>query len=148
MVKRLFFIAFLAGAAFAQRVPLGPYGNIPVNLTDNVAVGTIALVAGQMTGILTGTPVAGATYTTPTATVLCSMFPFVGSSNNINWSYDWIVKNTSAGANTITLAGGSGVTLVGTGTAAQNFVRHFKINFRSCGVTPAVQLISLETTAF
>jgi len=146
-MKRFLLPFVFTTLVFAQRVPLGPYGNIPVNITDNSIAGTtsLTLVSGNMYGILTVVPTNGTTYTTPTATVLCSMFPFIG--NNINWSYDWWVRNASLGANTATLAGGSGVTLVGTGTAAQNFVRHFKINFRSCS-TPAVQLISLETTAF
>lgn len=132
---------------FAQTQPLGPYGNIPVN-TANTAIDTATLSVGQMAGVLTGTPTAAATYTTPSATALCALFPFVASGNAQNWNYDWLVKNTSLGANAITLAGGSGVTLVGTGTAAQNAARHFKVVFNTCTGTPAVQLISLETSAF
>jgi hypothetical protein len=137
----------ISAASFAQTVPLGPYGNIPVN-TANTAADTIVLVTGQMYGILTGTPTAAANYTTPTATQLCTVFPFLSSGSATNWAYDWYIKNTSAGGNTITAVAGSGVTLVGTGTTAQNFVRHFKVVFNTCSGTPAVQLISLETSAF
>ena len=146
----LFLVAafILAVSVSHGAAPILQYGVIPFN-TANVAADTASLSVGQLTGsaILVGTPTAGATYTTPTATALCAQFPFLGNGANNRWSYDWFVKNTSAGANTITLAGGTGVTLVGTGTAAQNTIRHFKIVFTSC-TTPAVQLVSLDTAAF
>lgn len=140
-----FVLAVLTSHAAA---PILQYGVLPWN-TANTAIDTAALSVGQVTGsaILVGTPTAGATYTTPTATALCAQFPFLGNRANNRWSYDWYVKNTSLGANTITLAGGTGVTLVGTGTAAQNTTRHFRIIFTSC-TTPAVQLLSLDTAAF
>lgn len=132
----------------AQTVPLLPYGVIPVNLTDNTAIDTASLSVGQMTGILTGTPTTAATYTTPTATAICAAFPFIQSSQSQGWNYDWYIKNTSLGSNTITAAGGTGVTLRGTGTATQNQIRHFKVVFKSCSPTPTIDLVSLETGAF
>jgi len=133
----------------AQTQILGPYGQIPI-LTANVAADTATLAPFQMTGILTGTPTAAATYTTPTATALCALFPFVQTQAASNFWWDLYIKNTSAGAFTITPAGGSGVTLVGTGTASQNQLRHFKVVLNECrvGATAAAQLISLETSAF
>ena len=98
-------------------------------------------------GLLSVTPTGTTTQTTPTATALCTLFPFLAAQNANNFSYDWYVKDVSGGF-VITLAGGSGVTLVGTGTIASAALRHFKVVFTSCGATPAVQLISLETTAF
>ncbi len=155
LLRATIFIGVYALVCLSQMTsPLGPYGNIPISTAGNTAVGTATIAANQLMGILTGTPVAAATYTTDTATNICSMFPFVGAQSVNNWNYDFYVKNTSAGANTITFAGGAGVTLVGTGTAAQNFLRHFKIVLNACPVpgttspTAAVQLISLETTAF
>lgn len=133
--------------AIAQPAPLGPMGNLPFSQL-NVATDTASLVPSQMVGLLVGTPTAGATYTTPTATQLCALFPFVGASNATSFSWLFVVKNTSAGANTITLAGGTGVTLSGTGTAAQNTVRLFMIEVRGCGGTPAALLYSLNTGSF
>ena len=154
-MKRFQSLLFLFAALFAafqvygqQTMPLGPYGNIPLLSSNPVAVDTIALTVSQMRGLLVGTPTTAATYTTPTATALCSAFPFVGSSAAVGWNFDWWVKNTSGGSNTITLAGGTGVTLVGTGTALQNTVRHFKVTFPTGCRTNAVTLISLETSAF
>jgi len=133
----------------AQTQILGPYGQIPI-LTGNTATDTTTLSPFQMTGLLTGTPTAGANYTTPTATALCALFPFVQTQAASNFWWDLYIKNTAGGAFTITPVAGSGVTLVGTGTAAQNQVRHFKVVLNECrvGSTTAAQLISLETSAF
>lgn len=136
-----------------QGQPSLRYGILPINLVDNVVAGSSGTgtlsVANMTSQILTATPTSMAiTYTTPTATALCAAFPWIGAKGGINWSYDWWVKDTAGSALTVTLAGGSGVTLVGTGTAVQNNLRHFKVQFRSCGATPAVNLISLDTSAF
>lgn len=146
----LAFTAFFAVApATAQTQPLGPYGSIPF-LTGNTAIDTVTLLAPQMVSILTGTPTAAASYTTPTATLLCGMFPFVASQAAAGYSWDLWVKNTSGGANTITMLAGSGVTLVGTMTAAQNSMRWFKVVLNECrvGSTAAAQLVSMGTVVF
>lgn len=149
----------LAGALvlLAQQVqPLGPYGNIPWNSANTIAsTSTATLSAYQMTGLLTVTGTTGMTLTTDTATNICALFPFVGNNAAQNWAYDFYVED-SGGSGTTTFAGGSGVTLVGTGTVVGggNDVRHLKVVLNACpvsgGVTPtaAVQLISLETSAF
>lgn len=152
-LKRIGFFAIAllcCSLAFGQApAQLLSNGQLPVNLAGNVAVGTQTLgLAAFATQILTGTPTGAASYTTPTATALCTLFPFLAQNGTFDWSYDWYVVNTSGGSNTITMVVGSGVTLVGTGTAAQNFTRHFKVNFVTCQGTPAVQLVSLETSAF
>lgn len=150
-IKVLFLTLVLCcSLAFAQApAQILSNGQIPVNLAGNVAVGTATLgLASFATQILTGTPTGAASYTTPTATQLCTLFPFLAQNGAFGWSYDWYVVNTSGGSNTITMVAGSGVTLVGTGTAAQNFTRHFKVQFVNCQGTPTVNLISLETSAF
>lgn len=136
--------------------PLGPYGNL--GFSNSTFINTATIPAYALVGLSTGTPTAGATYTTDTATNICSLFPFVGSqaagAGGANFSWDWYVKDTSAGAFTITAAGGSGVTMVGTGTATQNQMRHFKFVLNACppvGLTvptAAVTFYSLETAAF
>lgn len=139
----------LVPSAFAQQSqPIGPYGWLAW-LTTNTATNTATISAQNMVGVLTGTPTAGATYTTDTATNLCALFPFVANQNVNNFGWDWTIKNTSAGANTITVAGGTGVTLIGTGTAAQNNLRHFKVVLTNCTAgSQAANLFSLETAAF
>jgi len=135
--------------AHAQSAMIGPYGWLPW-LAANTAIDTATLSRSQMTGILIGTPTAAASYTTPSATVLCEMFPFVASQNVSNFGWDWVVKNTSAGAFTITVLAGAGVTVSGTATAAQSTVRHFKAVLTECrsGSTAAATIFSLTTGAF
>lgn len=130
-----------------QAAPIGPLGVLQFT-QNNTAADTIALLPSQMVGLLVGTPTAGATYTTPTATQLCQLFPFVASSNASFFNWLFVVKNTSAGANTITMAGGTGVTLRGTGTIAQSAVRIFYVEVTGCSGTPAANLYSLMTGAF
>lgn len=137
-------------SAYAQTAPIGPYGTLVFSQT-NTAADTATLVAGQMgQSLLTGTPTGAASYTTPTATILCRLFPFVGAQQSNNFAWDFWIKNTAGSAVAITLAAGSGVTIVGTATAAQNFVRHFKVVLTNCtaGTTAAARIYSLETTAF
>ncbi len=139
----------LALSLSAQRMPLGLYGQIPFR-SGNTAADTISLVPAQMSTLLTGTPTAAANYTTPTATQLCALFPFVKSGANTGYWWEWYVKNTSAGANTITVVAGSGVTVVGTATIAQNNVKAFVIVLDQCGptVTPAAHIFSMGTSTF
>lgn len=153
MKKYLAFISLLlvmTVSAVAQgRMPLGLYGQIPFR-SGNTAADTATLVTAQMSALLTGTPTAAANYTTPTATQLCTLFPFVKAGANTGFYWTWIVKNTSAGANTITVVAGTGVTIVGTATIAQNALKPFIIVLDQCGptVTPAAHIFSLGSATF
>lgn len=117
-----------------------PATHVLVNTaTTDTATLTVAQLFG---GRITGTPTAAATYTTPTATLISGAFKpcYVGSTT------EFIVRNTSAGANTITLAAGTGVTLTGTMTIAQNNERRFIIQVTNCNT--AVTIFSTPTGAF
>lgn len=139
----------LRGVHAQSTSPMGPYGWLPW-VAANTAADTASIGASKLTGILIGTPTAAASYTTATATQLCALFPFVETQGVSNFGWDLYIKNTSAGAFAITLLGGSGVTVSGTATAAQNAVRHFKVVLTECraGSTAAATIFSLETTAF
>lgn len=149
-MKRIFLMtAFVLAAVSlsAQTMPLERIVNTPFR-TGNTAADTATLVPTQMSGLLTGTPTAAANYTTPTATQLCALFPFVGSNAaNFHWDIYW--KNTSGGANTITAVAGTGVTVVGTATVAQNAVKHWMVVLTGCvSGSAAAQLISLGSSTF
>ena len=159
-ISRSIAFGLIAGGVvlmFAQLpAPMQQYGNIPWSTANTLAsTATATLPAQQLLGLLTVTGTTGMTLTTDTATNICSLFPFVGNSGAQNWAYDFYAKDTGASATT-TFAGGSGVTLVGTGTVVggANNVRHFKVVLNACPVngailpTAAVQLISLEASAF
>jgi hypothetical protein len=102
--------------------------------------GTATLTTVQLLGrVIVGTPTAGATYTTDTATLIlaglsCFSNPFIGQY------FVFTIVNSAAGAYTITLAGGTGVTLVGgTLTIAQNAARTF-VAVVTATATPAVTI--------
>lgn len=141
-----FLLAFCV--ALAAQAPVAPLLNPQSFWSANVAADTATLTVNQVSqGVLKGTPTSAATYTTPSATAWCAAFPQLANQGASNGWFDLYVLNTSAGANAITLAGGSGVTLRGTGTAAQNAERHFRVIFKCTG-TPAIDLLSLETATF
>lgn len=88
-------------------------------LTDTATV----TIAQLLTKVLDGTPTAAATYTLPTAANLVA-----GIINaRVGDSFYFVVNNKSGGANTITVAGGTGGTSDGTLTVAQNVIRQFLI---------------------
>ena len=151
MKKTFFALALLMALPVLaqQRMPIerGVMGTVPFR-TGNTAADTASLTPGQMSSLLTGTPTAAANYTTPTATQLCQLFPFVGSAAaNLYWP--WWVKNTSGGANTITVVGGTGVTVTGTATIAQNAVKMFMVVLDNCVAgSQAAHVISLGTSTF
>lgn len=136
--------------AIAQsQAPFLQYGVLPWN-TANTAIGTASLSVGQMTqGILVGTPVAAATYTTPTATALCAAFPFVKTNGQRRWTYAWYVKNaqTGIGDDSITVAGGSGVTLSGSGLVPVGSVKRFEVVLDNCD-TPAIHLLPVGSAGW
>ena len=125
-----------AGLLLAQnRVAVGPNG---VFFRVATATDTATLTTSQtVPGILIGTPTAAATYTLPTAANLCSAWPGVAlqaPGTNTNFGFAQEIRNVSTGANTITIAANSGVTLASgnTNTIAQNHTRVFIYTFTSC----------------
>lgn len=118
----------------------------PVSLTN-----TVALTAVQMRGgLINGAPTGAANYTTDTATNIIndlasfSVGAFWQTPGFIGLSYKFTIVNTAAGAYTITLVAGAGVTLVGgTVTIAQNAARQFRVVITDV-VTPAVTIYQVS----
>lgn len=95
---------------------------IQVALTDTATV----TAAQLLKRVLDGTPTAAATYTLPTAALLvAAMKTLPDGDPAVNDSFTFLVNNKSAGANTITVAAGSGGTADGTLTVAQDAIRLF-----------------------
>ena len=119
--------------------------NLPDELTEVTAMSDAAatLTTTQLiNGLLLSTPTAARTFTTPTATAILAdvLTPKVGAG------FDLTIRNTSAGAFAVTLAGGTGVTVVGTATTAQNIVSQFRGVITAVD-TPAVSLYRVGTGA-
>lgn len=129
---------------------LGLYSSLTRALeTTNptTAADTATLNESQILGgLITGTPTAAANYTTPTAALLLAALaalsvPFLGQS------FEFSIKNTSAGANTITVVGGTGVTITGTATIAQNAIKRFKAVVTSVDAN-TITIFSLGSSTF
>lgn len=111
------------GPAFAY----GSLGRSFFLTLPTTAADTATLTTAQMFGgLITGTPTAAANYTTPTPALLLAALASFGAPY-IGMSFEFTIKNTSAGANTITVVGATGVTIVGTATIAQNAAKRFLV---------------------
>lgn len=120
----------------------GAGGGVVATATDTATL-TTAQVVGQP-AILTATPTAAAALTTPTATALLAAMQGAVANGSI---YHLIIKNTSAGANTITLTAGTGVTISGTATIAQSTFREFYLIPTNTS-TPAVTIVAIASGTF
>ena len=93
-------------------------------MAQTALIGTATVTAAQLlTKVLDGTPTAAATYTLPTAALLVAAV----ANAKVGDSFIFVVNNKSAGANTITIAGGAGGTADGTLTVAQDVIRAFLV---------------------
>jgi len=100
-----------------------PGGLLPNQLGLAEPTATATLTAAQSYNtIIRGVPTAAATYTTATAAAIVAA---IGGDCAIGTTFEVIVLNASAGAYTITIAGGSGVTVSGVATVAQNASKRF-----------------------
>lgn len=89
----------------------------------NLTATTNVTAAQLLTRVIVGTPTAAATYTLPTASALVAALPGAAVGD----AFTFVVRNASAGANTITVAAGTGGTASGTLTVAQGVVRAFLV---------------------
>ena len=104
-----------------------PAASLPVTQFTTTAAGNGTLTAGQITGAgYTVLASSGATaFTTRTATQMFADTPNAQAGT----SYLLRVVNTNAG--TLTLTGGTGVTITGTATLATNTTRDYTVTFNS-----------------
>jgi len=117
---------------------------LPDELTSVSTIdGAATLTTDQLiNGLILSTPTAARTFTTPTATAILVDVP----TPKVGAAFDLTIRNTSAGAYALTLAGGTGVTVVGTATTAQNIVSRFRGVVTAID-TPAVSLYRVGTGA-
>jgi len=116
--------------------------------TAVAATDTATITAASMLqGLVVGTPTAAANYTTPTATALITA---MGGQTNVKVgdSFDFAIRNISAGAYAITLVAGTDITLAtgNTNTVAQAHTRLFRAVVTGVS-TPAITIYSLVDSA-
>jgi hypothetical protein len=126
-------------------------GDIPGTLLPNqmklaepTATATLS-ATNSFNVIVRGVPTAAATYTTATAAQIVAA---IGGDCAVGTTFMVVVLNASAGANTITVAGGTDVTVSGVATVAQNASKIFlgRVTNVTSG-TEAITLYGLGSTA-
>jgi ABC-type Fe3+ transport system substrate-binding protein len=123
-----------------------PGGLLPgqMGLAAPTATATLS-TADSFNAIIRGVPAAAATYTTATAAAIVAA---IGGDCAIGTTFMVVVINASAGANTITIAGGTGVTVSGVATVVQNASKEFlgRVTAVAAG-SEAITLYGLGSTA-
>lgn len=117
----------------------------------NAAVASATLPAANLTGgavevdlALTGTLTGAATATTDTAANIIAAIPV--RQVYPGFTYKLRILNQSGGAFTWTVAGGTGVTVTGTATIAQNTHRDFLVKIGSNMTTVTLQNVGSGNT--
>lgn len=153
-MKKLFLAVIVlatASLSLAQVMPIERIVGIPARTGNSVclgASGTVAMTPTQVSTIAVSGQSGALTCTTPTATQLCALFPFVGSTaSNFHWDSYFV----NAGTGTVTVALGSGVSgtsgYTGTLTVASGSTKHFMYVLTNCAAgSQAAQLLSLGTS--
>jgi hypothetical protein len=104
--------------------------------------GTATLTVSELCGDKFIEHDGNATLTTPTAAAIAD---YLGQQ--VGGGFEFYIKNTD-GTNATTLAGGTGVTVVGTATVAALNVKSFLLVLTAAGSSPAVSIYSLHQGAF
>lgn len=125
-------------------------GGLGVAYHADSTVGAHVLTAANLTGssndvilALTGTLAGAANATTDTAANIIAAM----ASASVGTSYRLRIINESTGAFSWTLVGGTGVTVTGTATIAQNTWREFVVKVTAVG-TPAVTFQNVGTGTY
>jgi hypothetical protein len=105
---------------------IGPFpqgvGALVTQMTVTAKVGAVTITAAEVLGgFIDGTPTGAATYTLPTGTLMGAALNQVG----VGTAIEFTIKNSAAGAHTITVAAGADGTAKGTMTIAQNNTKRF-----------------------
>ena len=123
-----------------------PGGLLPgqMGLAAPTATATLS-TANSYNVIIRGVPTAAATYTTATAAAIVAA---IGGDCAIGTTFMVVVINASAGAYTITIAGGTSVTVSGVATVAQSASKVFlgRVTAVTAG-SEAITLYGLGSTA-
>jgi hypothetical protein len=116
-----------------------PFGMTAITCTDDVTLTIAQLLAGSLAIDAGGS---ARNVTTPTAADIVAALPHVPAGS----ACELVIKNTSDANETLTIVGGSGVTVVGTATVAQNNTKVFKVKVvTKTAESEAVHLISVGT---
>lgn len=146
-------------AAFAASPPTQSPGGVTLSAVGSSALSTgvaalyttaalqsatipAANVIGADKVVFDNTGVTPANLQLPTAAALMAAYPAM----QVGQAWELIVKNSSSGANTLTLTTNTGLTLTGTMTAVQNQGRMLIVTCTNNGATPTFTVQSFGVT--
>jgi hypothetical protein len=136
-----------SAGALKLMIVAGVDGTYTSTVSTITTAGAATLTTAQMLGgiILRDPAGAGRTDTTPTAAQLVAAIPGVKNGTTFRLMY----RNTADAAETITIAGGTGVTISGTATIAQNNSKSFLVRIDEVtSGSEAVTVYSSGTSVF
>lgn len=139
---------FTGGAQlFSQdKTAIGPTGRVLMGATTVSTIATataVTLTAAQLLGgLILQDPSGGAvTSTAPTAALLWAALPGVQAGTGFRFT----IRNTADAAETITLQAGTGGTISGTATIAQNNSKDFIVVLGGTKTSPSYVIYSVGT---
>lgn len=121
------------------------YGTNPATSATTLAASSLTGAADQVFLNMTGTLAAGAVATTDTAANIIAAIP--QAQRYAGGTYKLRIINSSSGAFAWTIAGGSGVTVTGTATIAQNTWREFLVTVGASVATVTLQSVGTGTNS-
>jgi hypothetical protein len=128
--------------------------NAARTFTDATATGVTIAAASMVGGLYFHAPTGAVNDATDSAANIIAALPscYVNSTSTVGLtvasSFTFSLYNNSASAVAITVTAGTGVTLVGTMTVAQNAIRNFIGLVTACGAVPTLTLYSQGTGTF
>jgi len=120
-------------------------------VSSPATAGNVTYTAAQLLGglILRNTNGGNRSDVSPTAAQLVAALSSMGRKPVVGNSFIFTIRNTAGAAETITLTAGTGVTLSGTMTIAQNNSKDFEVVFTDVrDGNAAVTIYSLGTSTF
>lgn len=132
---------------FINEIPLANrQGGLAGRTAVKVATGATVLTTDDVLGgVVLQDPGTNTTLTTPTAAALVAALP----GATVGTTFELHVRNTANGAETITFTGGTGVTVSGTATIAQNNAKTFKLVVTNASAgQEAITAYSMGTMVF
>jgi hypothetical protein len=106
-------VAALKGNTYVTKTGAGPF-----TLTAAEIVGTVAEFSGSTTAVVLNTP---------TATQIVTQMQALDANAGVGSTAQFTVVNDNTSSGTVTLTGGTGVTVVGTAVTAIGAVRKYQI---------------------
>lgn len=123
------------------------FSNSLLPSSSSTGTTTTTFTAGQLTGgesvVYTSTATTPGSIATRSAAAMLNDMP----NAQVGMTYQLTIINLSGSANTMTITGGTGVTISGTATIAQNIARVYQVTFNTATTLTIKELYSFTAAA-